>query len=185
MRRFVRNIVSLFLILAIGSNLSAQDIKREYRISPNDVPSSALAFVKETLTSSRVKWYAEEHEDGKTIEAKGKNGNRAFSIEFDTNGKILDIERDVRFSELAPDLQKKIQTILAKELLRYQLISVQEVQKGMQAELKKAILEPVPQNNPEKNYEFVVRGRTKKGMGFFEFLFDANGNLIDHVEIKK
>ena len=94
-------LVSLWTHFLSPNHLLGQiKYEKEYDIEQKEVPRIALEFITKSGFEKHVRWYREESQDGTTIEAKSKKNRHKYSIEFDTSGKLLDIEKTVKMLEL-------------------------------------------------------------------------------------
>jgi hypothetical protein len=100
-----RKFLLLFIWTISCAVFSQEKFEKEYRVKPSEVPEKSFKLIKSWRFKKKVKWYAEESNDGKTFEAKTVHLNHVYSIEFNENGTLLDLEKKVSFSEL----EKKIQ----------------------------------------------------------------------------
>ena len=73
------------------SGFSQEKFEREFRISKEEVPQKAQNFIKQCEFDKKVKWYMEESQDGKAIEAKSYKKNYKYSVEFDMKGNVLEL----------------------------------------------------------------------------------------------
>ena len=96
--------------VVFGSSFMFSQVKfeKEYRLKTADVPKKALHIVTMWDFKKKVKWYAEESQDGKTVEGKVCHNRHKISLEFKENGTLIDVEKTVKFSDLEEDIQKNI-----------------------------------------------------------------------------
>lgn len=177
--------IKIFLVFLISfSSYSQQKFEKEYRIKSEAVPNKALEFIKNIGFTKKIKWYAEESNDGKTIEAKTCFNKHLFSIEFNEEGTLLDIEKKVDFKSLPLKAQDKILKKLSKIFMKFKVKKTQIQFKGLPKELKN-IFDAKDRNEIKAriSYELIIKGK-KETYALFEFLFEEKGNLIKQLQIK-
>lgn len=178
---------SLFLIawVLIAHVAQAQKkYERETNIKKSQVHESARIYV-ETLFSDlkRVKWYYEESIEGATMEAKIKEGRTIYSIEFDMQGTLRDIELTREFAELPSIVQQGVTDYLEN---RYRSFKIKKVQVQLVGD--PGILASVIKGNKTKdkyttNYEIEYFGKESNDPILYESLFDHRGNHLGTKEI--
>jgi hypothetical protein len=173
---------SIFLLLLITSVIRGQSkYEKEYRLNEKEVPLKALSFIQKVENKKRLKWYREEGSDGESIEAKFKIAKTKYSIEFDTIGKIEDIEESIELSALEVTLNSKINKQLEKTFKKYKVVKTQKQLKGEEQELifyfQKEGKEFI------SGYELVVKGSTEKDVNLYELFFNEKGILTSQRKI--
>lgn len=176
----VKNYILLSLIL-LCNEAYAQKIEREYDISNNEAPQKANAFIRHYFKEVEANWYMEESHQGKTIEAKFKFNGSKFSIEFDTIGNLLDIEKQVKFKQLETKNKDLISKALNAVFIKYKIKKTQEQFIGDEKNVAKHIS---AQDQPKEkdytlNYELIVKAKEKgKPKAFYEVLISENGEIL-------
>ncbi|GAA4274848.1 hypothetical protein GCM10022258_41440 [Aquimarina gracilis] len=170
-------------MFCFGITLQAQTkFEREYRIKKHEAPKAAVAFISKGFSEKKVKWYVEESQDGKTFEAKTNYKKNKYSIEFDTLGNILDIEKKVSFQSLQNVLKSKIISSLNSLFVKHKILKVQIQWKGDQENLLKLIKDTKKENYSEL-YEIVIKGKKQRTFKMYEILFDSEGKALKVLEI--
>jgi hypothetical protein len=170
----------IFLIVFFVSyNLFAQDkFEKESRIKPKDVPSKALSFIDSLKMDTKVKWYLEEGLNKKSIEAKYKQNKVSYSIEFDSIGKIEDIEIEVNWGDLESSLSESISSQLQQNCSSHRIEKVQRQFTGSENDLFTFLNTRIILEHLNINYEIIVRCKQLNEVDLFEYLFNKNGKLI-------
>ncbi len=187
---YLRMLFALWLMASLwGGDLWAQyKLEREYRVKAKEVPELARSLVDSCYPETRVRWYVEESATRKSYEAKLKykkeGKKRHYSIEFDTLGRVEDVEMLIEFSELPPTIQKAAQEQMQQLFKRHKLVRVQEQWLAdlptLQAKMKDRTLPKALITN----YEIVVVGRQANNLyKSLEFTLDAQGTVISVLEI--
>jgi hypothetical protein len=163
---------------------SKQKKEREEKITLDLFPKNAVDVVTVIgYARKKVTYYRET--DGKTLsyEAKLRYQDRKYSIEFDKNGLLEDVELDSRKRRIPKEALFKISKTLDSIARRYRIEKVQE-QYVAGDQNTQQIKEKIARDNFD-NYELIVAFKDKRKIYRKEFLFDKNGNLIGHRDIKR
>lgn len=169
--------VALFFMSV--SVFSQYKYEREYSVDADKVPVKAKSFIDKCKFDKKVKWFAEESQDGKTWEAKSCKNSCKYSVEFTKDGNVLDVEKTVKFSKLSHKEQLLINSVLKKEFIKFKLKKVQLQFTGT----KNKLVEVIQQKNMSKyNFEMVVKGKTKSGYKLYEFLINSKGEIIKKLQ---
>ena len=167
--------ITVFICFLIQSVAGQYKFEREYRIEQEEVPKQAIEFIENVNFKKKVKWYVEESQDGKTIEAKTTYKGRKHSIEFDTKGAVIDVEIKINFSKLDKALQKNIISVLKERFKKFKIRKVQLQFKGQKEALINCI---TSQCLIKPSFEIVLKGKKETTYELFEMLFDSKGEKI-------
>lgn len=182
--RFIFLCCCLFGSLFWANSLFAQvKYEREYRLKPDQVPLAARTFLTACQFEAKIKWYGEESASGTSVEAKVKQGQLRYSIEFDTLGQIQDVEVEQEWERLPPATQAAIQQVLDQHFERHKRSKIQLQWTGPDSVLQALIREEVPDLSYTTKYEIVLRGKDAGGMHGYEYLFDEQGELEHRARI--
>jgi len=156
-------------------------IEKEIDISKNEAPTLMQEFIAKQDFEKKIKWYKEFSEIGMTYEAKTCFKKFKYSIEFDSIGNLLDVEKTIPKRKLPKEVKASLDKQLHQEFLKYKLIKVQEQYKGDINAIDN--IERAP--NLEFHYEIVFKGKGKgkRQSKYYEILVDHNGNIIEQYEI--
>jgi hypothetical protein len=163
---------------------SKQKKEREEKITLDLFPKNAAEVVTQIgYARKKVTYYRET--DGKTLsyEAKLRYQDRKYSIEFDKNGLLEDVELDSRKRRIPKEALFKISKTLDSIARRYRIEKVQE-QYVAGDQNTQQIKEKIARDNFD-NYELIVAFKDKRKIYRKEFLFDKNGNFISQRDIKR
>lgn len=170
---------TVLLLFCMCTNLYAQKkLEYEYRIKEQNVPQRALDFVNECFPASKVKWYGEESLTQKTIEAKTKVSSNLYSLEFDSLGTLLDIELLIDFESIEMKIKNAIRQHLDNQFSRYKIKRCQVQWLGDNTSLQELAMRGETILPYRTNYEIVLKGKSDSNMGFYEILFDSEGNVL-------
>ena len=177
-------ILSLLLVLLVGLELSAQiKFEKEERIKEDQVPVAALQFMSDSGIDSKIKWYRETSQEGIHIEGKTIHRGIKHSIEFDTLGRILDIEREFKLPELGKSQAENITSALDGKFERYRIKKIQSQWTGRREVLIDLMLGNEATEAYKLRFEIVVSGRHQGQAGFFEVLLEPDGQLVELLTI--
>ncbi len=171
----------LFLIVPF-SVFSQYKFEKEYKISSEKAPLLATEFINKCDFSKKIKWYAEESQEGKSFEAKTFYKKKKYSIEFDESGKLIDAEIKIKFIQLPLKIQALIREKLSTIFKKHKIEKVQIQYSGAESSIYKAIFNLKTEHDKANiNYELIVKGYNKKTYLKYEFLFDKNGSLLKQL----
>ncbi|MBE0653074.1 MAG: hypothetical protein IH594_04725 [Bacteroidales bacterium] len=162
--------------------MSQEKFEREYRIDYQNVPHKAALFARKCFDDSRIKWYAEESQQGKTIEAKTRGRLPRYSIEFDVDGTLLDVEKTVKFDDLELEVRNNINLSLEEKFRSYKVKKVQIQWIGSNETLIELISTGRSESPYNQNYELIVVAKIlgekyPKGTQLYEILLGSDGRI--------
>jgi len=176
----------LFLLLSgfFQPDLFAQQkLERESRMKSADVPQAALRFIEAVEMQTRWKWYYEENLVGNSIEAKTKYRGKWYSVEFDTSGRIQDVEVEINMQEMDEPVHRNISKSLDSMFFQHHMNKIQ-IQYSAEKNVLLAILNMKRDHTDSKiQYEIVVKGKRRGRPKLYELTFSDKGELLDSAEI--
>ncbi len=183
MLRFLKVNIVLFCIGFYGITINAQTkFEREYRIKPHEIPKPAGKFINQVFEGQKIKWYAEESQDGKTFEAKTTYKKNKYSIEFDTHGNVIDVEQKVSFQSLEDGLKSKIRLTFNTLFTKHIILKTQIQWKG-DANTLFQLLKNQNAVGYTQLYEIIVKAKKEDTYKMYEVLVDSDGKAIKVLEI--
>lgn len=153
--------------------------EREYRILKSQFPVSAIANIEKNVADfKRIKFYKETDSTKISYEAKLKKAKLWYSIEFNEEGTLEDIEILIKPTDVPNDTYTKIISYLNDNFTKYKIKRLQQQYPSNNDNVDE-IFKNAFQNLilPTNNYEIVVVGKKDKGYLDYEILFDADGNF--------
>lgn len=180
-------IILIICGLVIQSAVGQEKQELERRISRNDFPEKALEVVAPYLDDARRVKYYEESDGAKTsYEIKLKKGKLKYSIEFDPEGKLEDVEIGIKTVDIPSESLAAIEKDLKDRFGRYKIRKIQ--QQYVHSDPKKVAqtLHEAFQNLllPDIRYEIIVGGKERKEFQTFEILYDADGSFMDQRVVR-
>lgn len=128
MNRLLFFLISTALLqLGCYTFVYGQEFKKEQetRISESEVPKNALHIIEDFEVNRKKKWYKQDNFDHTSYEVKFKYDGHFYSLEFNNDGKILDVEKLVKWDELQEKQQEKIEQSLSKQYDYHKIIKIQ------------------------------------------------------------
>lgn len=176
--------VFFVLVLSLFFNknrLFAQEkFEKESRLKEKQVPAKALNFLDSLQISRKIKWFKEEGLTRESIEAKFKHNKANYSIEFDIQGKIEDIEKEIDWAKLDNKLRDSISHQLSADCTKFKISKVQIQYTGSECELYSVMLAKEINKNVMAHYELIVQCKHHNTVELFEYLFSDQGKHVSH-----
>lgn len=174
----------MFCLLLAAPQLQAQyKYEREYRITEKEVPERSVAFVRSFPFEGKIKWYAEESQVGKTIEAKALLAGSKYSLEFDTAGRLLDIEVVIPWTGIPSDVRASISQRLDSLYSRHRIGKIQLQYAGDPEKIRASILGQEIGEGYTTRYEIEVDGLVGRSKDSWELHFTRDGVLEEMSRI--
>lgn len=171
------------LLWSMSKGFGQQKFEREYRINSEDVPSAAINFIQKITDKKRLKWVAEESQDGKTIEAKFYKNRRKYSVEFDKQGQLIDIEILISVSNLPASEKVPLEKTLSNEFAKFSILKIQKQFKNITFDQIESFFNS-KENKDFDTYDFevVVKGKSKDRFELYELLLSKSGTLLKKLK---
>ena len=173
--------ITTLLLFNMFTGFSQEKFEREFRISTEEVPQKAQDFIKQCEFDKKVKWYMEESQDGKAIEAKSYKKNYKYSVEFDMKGNVLDVEKKIKWKEIESSVRKSIENSLKKEFEKFTIRKIQ-VQWKSDEEILLGLIRGDKENKTDVLYEIVLKGRKEESTSLYEVLIKADGTIVKQLK---
>jgi len=175
------------VILSLLSTLSliGQEVKTEIetRIKGDQIPQNSLNWVETTFPErKRLKWYSENNNNKMTFEAKFKYSGSRYSVEFDKEGSIEDVEVNVKLKDIQEDISGAISKTL-NNFEKYRIVKIQEQWTAKSSDLLQKALIEQNKSLATIRYEIEFRAIIEGIDGFWEGLFDTKGALLQRSRI--
>ncbi len=154
--------------------------EREFRISESELPENALSLIEEQLENAkRIRFYQETDGEKKSYEIKFKKVKLHYSVEFDLNGQLEDVEFIITPNDIPEDSWEKINGYLKENFEKFKVKKIQQQYPAQNRNARQTIKDAF-QNLilPYINYEIVFVGKKEKGFLHYEALFNSRGEII-------
>jgi len=177
----IRLILPLFLITLMVS--AQQKVEKEVRIREKEVISTARDFVDSLDFNAKVRWYEESGISHITYEAKTRHKGHHYSIEFSKDGRLEDVEVEIKMAEIPEPVLNRMEAQLSARYEKYVVRKVQRQYQGSRQALRQLINEGLAGQDILKQYELVIASRQQKTYRQFEVLFSKEGEILKVSEI--
>jgi hypothetical protein len=179
MKRFTLLIISL---LTITHAWSQNKNEREERIALQSFPASAITLI-ESLPSpiKRIRFYKEQDGDKTSFEAKFKYKRQNYSLEFDTEGIIEDIEVIIKINKVESMPAVNIETYFKNTYSKSKLIKVQQQYLYDASINAQTFVSDIlnTKSTAKINYEIVAEVTADGQRSLKEFTFDSAGAFLN------
>ncbi|MEX0316258.1 MAG: hypothetical protein AB3N18_18905 [Allomuricauda sp.] len=179
MTRF-RLFAAIVLFMLVFKGLAQNKYEQEYRVSESEFPSIALKMISPYLNDAkRIRFYQEIDSVKKSFEVKFKKGKLRYSVEFDEQGQLEDVEflitpddiPEESWSQINSHLKSNFQKARIKKIQQQYPVGNSDSKKVLKEAFQNLILEYI-------NYELIFTTKEDKGFQTYEGLFNASGKLI-------
>lgn len=168
----------ILLLLITTSTISQVKYEREFRIKKSEFPTEALSLIKAKLTDAKkIKFYKEIDSNIVSFEAKFKKKRLWYSVEFNEQGKLQDVEVLIKSIDMPNDTFENATNYLDQNFKSYKIAKIQQQYPVIESDEK--TLKEAFQNLmlPTVNYELMINGKKENKFNKFEILFDATGKF--------
>lgn len=177
----------IFLLLIITTFCYGQKKQeQEFRIDRHLLPGTIMPLLSEYLKDvKRLRFYKELDGEKSSYEVKFKKDKLLYSIEFDQNGQLEDVEFIIKEIDIPAEALKNIVTYLNVNHQKNRIKKIQ--QQHINYDNPRQTLKEALQNLilPEIRYELIISAKDEKGFGEYELTFDADGkHLLTRKSIK-
>ncbi len=184
MNKLLRKFTLIVLFTSTFTSTFAQlKFEKESRLKQADVPPLALELINSMAIPGKIKWYSEQSLTGNSIEAKFRLNKKHYSIEFDTEGNLQDVEITIQINEIPGEVKEIIFKNLESEFNKYSIQKIQVHYPGNNPEILSIIKNPPKETANTVKYELIVNGKTGNSTKQYEMVFDNNGILKEKKEI--
>lgn len=180
MKKLARGTILVSFIFFGFSAFAQYKYEREYRIRKVQFPEKALGYIQEKLTDAkRIRFYKETDSTKVSYESKFKKDRLWYSIEFDEQGALEDIEILIKPLDIPDEAFGRIQKYLSENFKKYRIRKIQQQYPFSKGEQPETTIKNAFQNLmlPSINYELIVAGKKEKNFEQFEVLFNAEGSF--------
>ncbi len=180
-------IIAIVAIMHLTLSVHGQQkLEREYDLHVDSVPYLALEFINTAQLKTKINWYYEENLKGNSIEAKFYYQDHKYSVEFDTVGRLQDIEIESLDRELDAALMDRLHINLSKQFKKYVIHKIQKQYSGTIPSLAHFLSSYPSMLGLQLKYEVIIKGKQVKRMKLYEVLFDHDGNVetIDEIILR-
>lgn len=156
--------------------------EKEERIKKEAFPEIALLTLNDLPQSCRrFKFYRETDGDKKSYEVKFKLKRKLYSVEYNGQGVLEDVEVKIKKKSIPPSIATSITTYFKTTFNKHKLIKIQEQYVYEKVELDaKAYLESIilKATTTQPNYEIIAEVKQNKKRTIKEFTFNSKGEFL-------
>lgn len=183
--KLLKNVLIIILLLHSIAAIGQDKVEQEVRIKTSQVPSEAKRWLKDAFESVRKpKWYKEYSEQGYSFEAKFKFQNRFHSAEFDSLGKVQDVEIELDWKDLSEEIKLNLNTYFNEMLSGFKLGKIQIQYSGEPGDLED-FFDEEEMNGVLIQYEIEYQADDETGVNrLWEGTFSSDGRFIAHRRIE-
>lgn len=174
-------ICCILFIMTFSHVMCQTKSEREERIEIDSLPQLVQEIISELpKDSKRVRFYKETDGTKLSYEIKLKYKKKAFSIEFNDQGVLEDIEIDLRDSQLDKALKSSLKTYFESRNFKYKLLKIQKqyVYESSMNNLDFVLKTLELQNLSTANYEIIAELKKDKKIILKELLFSSKGTVL-------
>jgi len=153
--------------------------EREFRIRKSQFPAVAISTIENNvIAAKRLKFYKETDSLKVSFKAKLKKDRLWYSIGFDKDGTLQDIEILIKSTDIPNDTYSMMESYLNNNFLKYRIKKIKQQYSSNNDSLEKTFKNAF-QNLilPSNNYKIVIVGKKEEGYIDYEIQFDAEGNF--------
>jgi len=166
----------------------SQDEKREYEqsIKKQGVPAEILDSLEPFLQkASRIKYYFQTDGEEESYEIKGRMKRKYYSVEYQKDGTLIDIEMLIDFEEIPEDARSSISEYLQEKYDKYVFTRLQQQYYPQEKDAEEALEDFMEEDFEDFDirYELEVDTRSNNRLGSFELLFDTEGKYMQDRKI--
>ncbi|MGV6830641.1 MAG: hypothetical protein ACWA5P_03640 [bacterium] len=184
--RFHRLIIFLIVFSTLNWSYSQNKNEREFRIKEEALPTA----IKETLSlfpknTKRLKFYKEQDGEKESYEVKFKFQRQWYSVEFDTNGILEDVEVLQPKSFFKTNADSKILAYFKSKNSSFKFLRIQKQYVYDSNESLETFLIDVFNSQPNRasNFELIILEKSDNSSQLYEYVFDAKGKFISKRKV--
>lgn len=177
----------LFLIGCLASHPAygqdGEKRERERKIGVREVPEHALRWLQEAHgLPKRLTWYQQMSDGEKIYEAKYNWQGDFYSVEFDAEGHIVNIEILRKWNKIPKKGREGMQAYFDSTYTRHKLQKAQVQYTGESAHLKTVFSDQID-GRLTVRYELVYKGKDTNEHALWESLFDSEGHHMKRSKV--
>ncbi len=176
--RLILIVLCSFTIFSYGQSKN----ERESKISKIDFPIAAQQTISMIPDKAkRIKYYQETDGDKLSFECKFKLQNLWYSVEFNEDGILEDIEVRVRKHQLPKQTKDQIDKYLNNNCDKFDIVKIQEqyVQEGLSPDMTFLKSTISNRKSTDSNFELIVAIKNNKEWTLKEMTFDKQGVFLN------
>ena len=176
----------LFLFLFPAIYFSQSKNEKEERIEQSEFPEVAQTYFNSISHGvNYLKFYRETDGNRKSFEAKFKINKLYYSVEFDTLGKLEDIEIVIKEKYIPHNALTSIMSYFDTNFKKARLIKIQKQYVNYTDKPDKEFIQHIVDNPNDKHthFEIIAEIKTKEDHELREFTFNRNGTFEKYRKV--
>ncbi len=169
-----------FFLMCFTICFSQNKNEKETRISIDEFPETAKNYFNITTnTLKHLKFYKETDNKKQSFEVKFKVNKLHYSMEFDTLGKLEDIEILIKEKHITDAVSNTIKSYFNLNFEKTKIIKIQRQYINSTKKSDKYFIQHIINNpfNKHTHFEIIAEIKTKKKHELREFTFNRNGTF--------
>lgn len=178
----------LLITLVVSTKAIAQvKVEKEFDVREAAVPVNAQRFINSLPFKTKTSWFYEIGRYETSYEAKFKHKRKVYSVEFDTTGKLLDVEIEQKWKDITKATSTKIKEYLSTEFEEHKINKIQLQLIGADEPILNALKVDIKKMSKDllQGYEVVVNGKKDGAFQLYEIFFDMSGIKQSIAQIKQ
>ncbi len=182
---------TILLTFGLFSTAFSQSEKNEVErsVNRNDMPEKVLSIIDEFWPNLRgIKYYEQTDGEETTYEVKFEWQGDQYSIEFSTEGYVLDVEKLITFEDIPESTRNAITRDLDGQFnkFRFTRIQLQFIAADEDGVDDSDFIDDILESDSEDyeiRYEIELDGENRRELGSFEMLYNESGTLLEKRRI--
>lgn len=175
--------IALICVAQPGFAQNGLKMEQEMKVSIQEVPDKAMVWLRDALElPKRLTWYKQMSDNVKVYEVKYTWQGDFYSVEFDMDGNIDNIEILRKWNALPEAGRKGMEAYFDSSYTRHRLQKVQVQYTGDPDQLKSVFADAIDEGLTLR-YEVVYRGKDEEEHALWESLFDHHGKHIERDKV--
>lgn len=153
------------------------------RIKEASVSEIALSFVDSLNFNKKVGWNRENTNNKTSIEANSRKNEKKYSIEFNRNGTLEDVEVEIDWDAITNHVRTKISGYQDHESTKYSIDKVPVQHMGTSRIIWSYLQEDLLLDRLTFNYGMGISTKEKKAFKTYGYLFTGEASYVRSWEI--
>ncbi|WP_299553468.1 hypothetical protein [Seonamhaeicola sp.] len=176
----MKSLYIVCIMLCCTLSFSQTKNEKEERIKPSEFPEVARSHFNNISGKVKyLKFFKETDGDKQSFEAKFKYKRQHYSVEFDSLGKLEDIEIVIKEKDIPRATLENIEKYYDEHFKKVRLIKIQKQFVNITKRTDKQFINFILRkpNNKHTHFEIIAEIKTKKRRELRELTFDRHGNF--------
>ena len=119
-------ITTMLMLILVSASFSQEKREREYGVKKHEVSKEAREFIADMFEHAKqIKWYSQVSEDIFSYEAKLIFKGSSFSVEFNKEGRLLNIEKNIGINDIDKSILNNIERYFSENFSKYKIHKIQ------------------------------------------------------------